>query len=72
LDLENKTNFHKYFDHKPNILMLIKLPTHFIAAFTEDPFVPKTPSTKDGLLINVSFQKVYYLVNANKKAITYD
>jgi len=52
--------------------MLIKLPTHFIAAFTEDPFVPKTPSTKDGLLINVSFQKVYYLVNANKKAITYD
>ena len=72
LDLLNKTDFHKYIDNKPHLLIIIKLPTHFIAAYTEDAFIPKTQSSKDGMLINITSKKVYYLNIANKKAITYD
>jgi len=47
----NKTNFHRYIDHKPHIVVLVKLKNGYIlGGWSEGAFAPGMISDKDGLI----------------------
>jgi type II secretory pathway predicted ATPase ExeA len=51
----NKANFHKYFDHKCQIVLVIKTKAEvYIAAYSEGAFYPKMVSNKNGLLFSLT------------------
>lgn len=68
----NSTNFHKYIDEKPEIVVIIKLVNGgCVAAYSEGQFKRET-STKDGLIISLTNREYFTLVEKNRRAITYD
>jgi hypothetical protein len=51
----NTNNFHKYIDHHPNVLAIVKLTNgRKIAAFSVDPIRSKTLATHGGLLLSLT------------------
>ena len=61
-DSQNKVNFHKYVDGKEQIVLIIKLKNgSSLAAYSESGFIPKTPSSKDGLIISLNNREVFKL-----------
>lgn len=72
-DTLNKTNFHKYVDGIQNLVVIIKLANgNFLAAYTEDSFQPKKTSQGEGLIISLTRQEVFTLIERRRRAITYD
>lgn len=70
MDHYNTTNIHKYVDGIPHLALIIRTDHgELIAAYSEGAFKAKAISNRDGLLINLTNQKVF--VNT-KKAIVYD
>lgn len=53
--------------------MIIRLSNGFYAAaYSEAPFVSRSVSSGDALLISITNQKVFYLVEQNRRGIIYD
>jgi hypothetical protein len=69
----NKTNFHRYIDNIPNIVVLIKTVTGWVVSgYSEGSFYPKMNSTKNGLIISITGREYFGLKIANKRAIAFD
>lgn len=71
LDPLNKTNFHKYIDGIPHILVLVQLKNGgILAAFSLSPFISGSKGD-DSLIISVTQRQVFFL-KPETRAITYD
>lgn len=69
----NKLNFHKYIDGYDNIVLIVKMANGtFTVGYSEGRFESKLSSTKDGLIISLTNQTYFTLVERNRRAITYD
>jgi hypothetical protein len=54
-DKLNRINFHKYFDNKDNLVVIVKtIYGNFTAAYTEGPFSFGKGSDRDGLIISIT------------------
>jgi hypothetical protein len=70
MDLLNSTNFHKYFDNKPNILLIVLLKNGYtIAAFSEEAFSEKMQLNKRGLISSLTNRKTF---RSFKRAACFD
>ena len=73
LDPLSKENIHKYIDEKPHLVVIVKMINgYFVAGYAEGIFKPRSPSDKSGLIMSLTNQKCYQLVQRNKKSIGYD
>jgi hypothetical protein len=64
---------HRYIDEKEQLVVVIRLSNyHYMAAYTEGLFKPKTPSDKEGMLVSLTNKKCYYLAERNRRATVYD
>ena len=71
-DQFNKTNFHKYIDNIPHLLVLFQLNNDkIIGGFSLSPFC-KNAKGEDSFLFSVSAEEVFYLKPNFKQAIVYD
>lgn len=69
----NAVNIHRYVDGKEQIVVIVRLVNGYcLAGYSEGSLIPKTASTKSGMLISLTNKKCYYLNEPNKKAIVYD
>ena len=66
-DVLNSTNYHKYIDGHPNLLLIIKLKNGYIVGgFTEDPFEKGSDmKNKRGFLYNLSKKRLFELKNVS-------
>ena len=72
-DRFSKSNFHQYFDHKEQIVLIIRTIDDFIfGGWSEGGFIPKKKSDKSGLLFSLTNKQCFELSQPNRKAITYD
>jgi hypothetical protein len=66
----NKTNFHRYFDNQPNILLIVKTKLGMLlGAFSSDQFSKTTRPTQMGIIFSLTNRKVF---KSNQKPIVYD
>lgn len=69
----NQVNIHKYIDLKDNLVVIVKLINgYYLAGYAEGFFKPKTVSDKDGIIMSLTNRKCYFLVERNRRSITYD
>ena len=72
-DPHTQESIHKYIDNIENIVLLVKTKNGYIfGGWTESAFIPKTSSTKSGLLFSVTNRACFELVTPNTKAIVHD
>ena len=70
MDLLNPTNFHKYIDSRPNIILIVLLKNGYtIAAFSEEAFSEKMELNKRGLISSLTNRKTF---RSFKRAASYD
>jgi len=70
MDLLNPTNFHKYIDNKPNLLLVALLKNGYnVAAFSEEAVSEKMEYNKKGLILSLTNRKSF---RCFKRAATYD
>ena len=70
MDLLNPTNFHKYIDNHPNLLIVVKLKNEFmLAVFHEDAISNKMISNQKGLIFSLTNRRCF---RNTKRAVTYD
>ena len=70
MDLLNPTNFHKYIDNRPNIILIVLLKNGYtIAAFSEEAFSEKMELNKRGLISSLTNRKTF---RSFKRAASYD
>lgn len=56
-----------------NLLLIIKMANGtYTAGFSQGRFDSKSHSSKDGLIISLTNEKTFTLVQPNRRAITYD
>ena len=73
----NSTNFHKYVDEIPDIVVTVKTESGFyLSGYSENPLVgPKSPNkntvSKGGVIMSLSNRKSFPLLNG-KNSMTYD
>lgn len=72
LDPLNKTNFHRYIDNTPNLLMLVELKNgKILGGFSLTPFY-KNVKGEDSLIFSVTNEEIFNLNSDFKQAIVYD
>lgn len=73
-DSLNKTNFHRYIDDRPNIMLLVKLENGYkIGSFCKTPIEKsKVEKHKDGFLFSLTLQEKYQPKTANQALVSYD
>lgn len=70
MDLLNQTNFHRYFDNHPNLLVVIKLMNGFmLAVFHEDAIFVKMNSKNMGIIFSLTNFCCFRNI---KTAVSYD